>query len=457
MLASERAFGIQPRVPNDTPGKCAFGMGRGNDMVKATEVFTPNKVPTITYVQREEQAESKTRDAFAIPNVVVSLSGPSKSGKTVLINKVVERDHLITISGASIRQPDDLWSKVLGWMDVPYPDSMTSSKKIGADLKAGASGEAGVILAKAKAEGSAALSGEMATATTSKFTPNPLDNVAKEIADSSFVVFVDDFHYITKEIQIDIGRQIKFAAEKGVRICTASVPHRADDVVRSNPELRGRVQAINLKFWSNDELRKIADAGFEALNMDIAPAVLNKLIAEAFGSPQLMQTICLNLCLEKKIKETLPAQQRIEITADDLDSILERTSNFMDFISLVEALHSGPKQRGIERKQYKFRDGSRGDVYRSILLAIADDPPLLSITYDEMLRRVGLVILDSEGPTGSSVAQALVQMGNIADLIQPSHGVIEWDENVLDIVDPYFLFFLRSSPIIEDIGRKRFG
>jgi hypothetical protein len=115
-------------------------------MVKATEVFTPNKVPTITYVQREEQAESKTRDAFAIPNVVVSLSGPSKSGKTVLINKVVEKDHLITISGASIRQPDDLWNKVLGWMDVPYPDSVTSSKKVGADLKAGASGEAGIIL-----------------------------------------------------------------------------------------------------------------------------------------------------------------------------------------------------------------------------------------------------------------------------------------------------------------------
>ena len=60
-------------------------------MVKATDVFTPNKVPTITYVQRDEEAEQKTRDAFEIPNIVVSLSGPSKSGKTVLVNKVVEK------------------------------------------------------------------------------------------------------------------------------------------------------------------------------------------------------------------------------------------------------------------------------------------------------------------------------------------------------------------------------
>jgi molybdopterin-guanine dinucleotide biosynthesis protein len=426
-------------------------------MVKATDVFTPNKVPTITYVQRDEEAEQKARDAFEIPNIVVSLSGPSKSGKTVLVNKVVEKDHLITVSGASIRQADDLWNKVLGWMDVPLVDTKASSKKVGADIKAGASGEAGVIFAKAKAEGSAGLSGELASTTTSKFTPNPLDKVAAEIADSAFVVFVDDFHYIGKEIQVDIGRQMKFAAEKGVKICTASVPHRSDDVVRSNPELRGRVQAINLKFWNDKELQKIAEAGFEALNMDLAPIVLRKLIAEAFGSPQLMQTICLNVCLEKSVKETLPEYVRVEISDADLESILERTSNFMDFVSLVEALHSGPKQRGNERKQFEFKDESSGDVYRSILLAMADDPPRLSITYDEMLRRVRAVIPAGDGPVGSSVAQALVLMGTIAETIQPTYSVIEWDENVLDIVDPYFLFFLRSSPILDDIARAHSG
>ena len=424
----------------------------GETMVKATDVFTPNKVPTITYVQRDEKAEQKTRDAFEIPNIIVSLSGPSKSGKTVLVNKVVERDHLITVSGASIRQNDDLWNKILGWMDVPFVDSKSSSKKVGAKVDGSATAEAGVIIAKAKAEASAGISGELATTTTSKFVSNPLDQVAAEIANSAFVVFVDDFHYIPKEIQVEIGRQMKFAAEKGVRICTASVPHRSDDVVRSNPELRGRVQAINLQFWNDDELRKIAETGFEALNMDIAPVVLKKLIAEAFGSPQLMQTICLNVCLEKSVKETLPEYVRVDVSEADLHSILERTSNFMDFVSLVEALHSGPKQRGNERKQFVFDDGSTGDVYRAVLLAIADDPPRLSITYDEMLRRVRKIIPEGEGPVGSSVAQALVQMGSIAENIQPNYSVIEWDENVLDIVDPYFLFFLRSAPILDDVA-----
>jgi hypothetical protein len=142
-------------------------------MVKATDVFTPNKVPTITYVQRDEAAEQKTRNAFDIPNIVVSLSGPSKSGKTVLVNKVVEKDHLITVSGASIRQADDLWNKVLGWMDVPLVETKTSSNKVGAELKASASGEAGVIFAKAKAEGAAGVSGELCKRHDFEIHPEP--------------------------------------------------------------------------------------------------------------------------------------------------------------------------------------------------------------------------------------------------------------------------------------------
>jgi hypothetical protein len=51
--------------------------------------------------------------------------------------------------------------------------------------------------------------------------------------------------------------------------------------------LRGRVQAIVTHYWSDDELEQIANAGFEELNVDVAPAIVKKLISEAFGSPQL--------------------------------------------------------------------------------------------------------------------------------------------------------------------------
>jgi ABC-type uncharacterized transport system YnjBCD ATPase subunit len=77
--------------------------------LRATEVFTPGSYPEHTYVQRAEQGlETSLRDSLDTPGQIVSISGPSKSGKTVLVEKVVGKDSLIPITGASIRKPEDV-------------------------------------------------------------------------------------------------------------------------------------------------------------------------------------------------------------------------------------------------------------------------------------------------------------------------------------------------------------
>ena len=88
--------------------------------MKATEVFTPGSFPTHTYVERAgERLEKMLRDAIDTPGQVVSLVGPSKSGKTALVEKVVGRDSLITITGAGIESANDIWDRVLDWMGSP--------------------------------------------------------------------------------------------------------------------------------------------------------------------------------------------------------------------------------------------------------------------------------------------------------------------------------------------------
>src|ERR1019366_2692518 len=95
-------------------------------MTKVVEVFTPNDVPTFTYVDRPTQKlEERLQEAFTVPKMIISLSGPSKSGKTVLVRKVIEEDNLIPISGASCRSADELWLEVLGWMESPTSVSET--------------------------------------------------------------------------------------------------------------------------------------------------------------------------------------------------------------------------------------------------------------------------------------------------------------------------------------------
>ena len=108
--------------------------------LKATEVFVPGAFPHHTYVEREgERLEDALRDAVSTPGQVVSISGPSKSsksGKTVLVERVVGQDLLIPITGASLHSPDDVWNRALDWMDVPSTTSgtQTVAGKLGGEV-----------------------------------------------------------------------------------------------------------------------------------------------------------------------------------------------------------------------------------------------------------------------------------------------------------------------------------
>jgi hypothetical protein len=130
------------------------------------------------------------------------------------------------------------------------------------------------------------------------------------------------------------------------------------------------VVAVDTGRWSQTELEQIGYKGFQALNMDIAPSVLKQLCSEAFGSPQLMQAICLNLCFEQKVEETLPTQNRVDFNLLSFQNIFERTSTLSDFSTMLYRLHAGPKLRGGERKEFKLSDGSTGDVYRCVSVGI---------------------------------------------------------------------------------------
>ena len=220
-----------------------------------------------------------------------------------------------------------------------------------------------------------------------------LTQVAREISGSAFVVFVDDFHYMSRELQVEVAKQLKAATELGIKICTASVPHRADDVVRANAELHGRVQAVDMEYRSLDELEQIAKQGFPWLKMNVSEAFVARLAVEACGSPQLMQTLCLQACLQLGVQQTLLEPKTFDVGLAEISRITEVTSSLADFSTVVEAMHAGPKMRGQERSEFSFEDGSKGDVYRAVLLAIATDPPTMSavcrahVAHQRSLRR----------------------------------------------------------------------
>jgi hypothetical protein len=227
------AFGLH-RHHLHTPDNCALNrehprriatIGDAKVALKAASVFTPNDYPTHTYIKRSgEDLEERLRQASATPKLVVSVSGPSKSGKTVLVERVIGQDNIIPVSGALIKAPDELWTLVLNWIESPAATA-TQLQKTETDQNSATSGLTGKIPYIVEASGQTALTHSETTTSAETSTVNRVGmiQVIKEIADSEFLIFVDDFHYMSREVQAEVAKQIKAAAERGVRICVASV------------------------------------------------------------------------------------------------------------------------------------------------------------------------------------------------------------------------------------------
>lgn len=421
--------------------------------LSAAEVFTPTSYPTYTYVPRDElHHERLLRQWTQSSTQLASVSGPSKAGKTVLVQRVVGEGNLITVSGASVRAPDQLWERVLDWWGEPHSTTASRAESSQATKSTDKTFMLGISGTRAQHKSAAGTSGGTLDTTSAVANRRGLPQVVQELGESEYTLLLDDFHYIPAAIQPDVAQQLKDAASRGVRICVASVPHRADNVVRALPELRGRVLALDMDYWSRRDLMEIPRMGCERLGLSVDAPSLSMFAIEAAGSPQLMQSICLWMCNHLGVREALDAPRAVVLDDAARRQILFLTSCTVDFRSLVRALVAGPKARPGDRRTYKHRDGKQGDVYLTLMRAVAMDPPRLAIEYAELGVRLEELCKGSDHPDGASIIRTCVALGQIAQgYAAPTGPSLEWDdqEQVLVVPDPYLLFYLRWSGMLE--------
>ena len=153
-----------------------------------------------------------------------------------------------------------------------------------------------------------------------------------------------------RKVQVEVAKSLKEAVRLDIKVVCASVSHPGDDVVRANPELRGRVKAIDISYWRPDELNEIAKRGFEALNAEIRGDLIARFVSEAAGSPQLMQSMCLQARYVLGAREQTLMTIPYEPTPEQQALIFEQTNTTTDHRSLVDVLEAdrepeGPSER----------------------------------------------------------------------------------------------------------------
>jgi len=411
--------------------------------LRPDDVFIPGGLPEATYVPREHLSlEEDLADWLeGRQKPLLSVSGPTKSGKTVLLKKLVNDP--IALSGGAIDTADDFWMAVCDELELFTEHSLSVSSGAGDSFSATASVNAGVASGSLTGTNDKTLDKGVTRGRTS----SPRSAARKALKSAGRVVLIDDFHYIDSAEQLLIVRGLKDLIFDGLGVVVAAVPHRAYDVVRVEKEMTGRVAALPVVPWNEADLEEIAIKGFRALGVTVGQSAVKRMTQESFGSPHLMQTHCLNLCKANRDGDGL----RLVFVDPDWHKFFEQLASATSK-SAFDLLKAGPPRSS--RNPRTLSSGVVTDIYGAVLQAIAATGPQTTLPYEE-LRASLREVLATDLPQRHEITNVLEQMTRIARDEIEGEPVLEYDMeySTLHLADPYFAYYLRWAPAsLKDIS-----
>jgi hypothetical protein len=258
---------------------------------------------------------------------------------------------------------------------------------------------------------------------------------------NGIVLILDDFHYLDDEARAGAIKSLKGAVFRGLKVILLSTPYRAFEAIKAEPEITGRFKHVTVPDWSREDLRKIADAGFDALNVNCPPRIIEEFAKEAEGSPLLMQQFCWNLCYDNGIEAAKLSKYVID-PSFPTDRIYREVATDAG-LPVYEKLKKGPQTR-TERIPRPLIAGGSVDIYQAILLAIAATGPKEKLSYDQIRSSLNGLLSDKV-PQKLEVSNALNHLSAIDAESNRGPRALDWnaDELELVLVDPFFRFYLR--------------
>ncbi|WP_188066538.1 ATP-binding protein [Brevibacillus brevis] len=411
--------------------------------LRASDIFVAGGQPSVTYIPRgglllEEVLQEYLDTGYKL----LSITGPTKSGKTVLCRRVIPTHAGIWIPGGQIQSESDFWDMINDKLHVHTQINSEESCEVSDTQSNRLNGGFNIGVAKTDAMLAETQAEKQGSKLTRSFHRNLRSSAIQALLESRMPLVIDDFHYISKDVQMLIVRALKDSIFEGLRVIVLAVPHRAYDAVKVETEMTGRVQQLNIPLWDLKELIEIAKKGFPKLNAKFSEEVSNRLSQESYGSPHLMQEFCLKLSILNNLRETSDSLIEVQEPADYKEFFRKIVATSASKTAF-ERLARGPRQRA-DRVQRKFINGTEGDIYLAVLSAIAQTGPKLSIGYEELRESLRKVV-EGNIPQAHEVTRVLTKMTEIAKEDIEGEPVIEWvkEDSKVYLSDPFFAFYLR--------------
>lgn len=386
--------------------------------MKAEEVFRPGAFPEYTYISRKSAVsnlpyEFRLMQAIKVSGFLTSLVGPSKMGKTILCEKVIGFEHIVEVSGADFDEDTDFWKLVSAKAGLVYEGQFSSEKQI--------------------------------PSTSDKYTKKETfsltkDKIIENYGQNNLVLVIDNFHYAPEEKRMQIAQQLKDAIRRGFKAIVVSLPHRADEAIRQNADLSGRLSLINIEPWKVDDLKEIAKLGFGKLGISIEDSIAAQIATESLSSPQLMQYICLNICTMLEMS----GEGNRQVCQEILETAYHYTTANFEYGDVVSLMQKGPNTRGKNRNTFRTASGEERDIYELIVKSIAENPPIMKLEFEDVKERIYRLLADDcKKPSPQMIRESLAKLKELLYGREDIFKVLDWKEGSLYILDPLFLFYLR--------------
>lgn len=396
-------------------------------VVRTSEVFTPAELPRTTSVDRTGLLTGITQ--LMGRKAYISLTGATKLGKTTFLRRYLrdlpEGSWSAYIPGQNLREgSSDLWVRLAQELGIP------TSKETGLasnDKKTwGFIGRLALtLLPGSKATAGAQQGGEsgVTESTVDKFTLNPEQAVAEALAiirddGRRVVIAIDDFHFV---LDADKRQSIIIAlrplADLGVKIILSTILGGEIDPAFEGTNTGGRRKSLLVERWEIEDLEAIAIKGFEVLRLSANASLIRDLAEQSFGSPQIMQQLCLDLCeLTNNIYERDTDADIFPLKEPTDRETFFRSLDDEEAIGWLKRLAAGPNPRKKRtRRVYPKTPPVHLDGYQLILQTLHELGSPSQVPLAELKQHVGSTLgLEPKELNKIALEQKARNLGEIA-------------------------------------------
>ncbi|MFZ3423168.1 AAA family ATPase [Vibrio harveyi] len=314
-------------------------------MIKVEDVFGVSVKQVKSYIERE-QVDNKFIEALKSDKQII-VYGSSKQGKTALVKKYIDYDDNIVISLSPKHTLKDIYQTILRKSGITLRTSYTkgSGQSSTAKGKARIQGAIALVL-----KGTAEVGLDRSTNHSSTENYDEIEfnlELPDDVADiinrhgNKKVVILENFHYLSEEVQKDFAYDLRTFQELKVRFVIVGVWKESNRLSQFNGELQDRIDEIPVEPWTNEDFLRIIDKGEQELNIKFATTIKHLCLDNSFASvgvfQELLRLTCINFGIFNRGDNTF-------IDSEDSfnKALAEKTNDYSErHLKNLEAIASG--------------------------------------------------------------------------------------------------------------------